>query len=41
MEYITRMVEYEDEQTLIDVQINDLKNKQNLLVVPWLLGQLI
>jgi len=35
------MVEYEDEQTLIDVQINDLKNKQNLLVVPWLLGQLI
>jgi len=40
VECITRMVEDEDEKTLIDVQINILENEKNVLVVPWL-GQLV
>jgi len=42
MECIARMVEDEDEQTLILMyKLMILENKQNILVVPWLLGQLI
>ena len=41
MECITRMVEDEDEQTLIMFKLMILENEQNVLDVPCLLGQLI